>query len=81
MVFEADWSVYAGRQFDRTAEVWVGGTNVYFGTTAEPSRMVERSWHVESNLTEYTPLFAIPQQGRVDLGNLVNQTYTSHLHG
>lgn len=81
VVFEADWSVDAGRQFDRTAEVWVGGTNVYFGTTAEPSRNVERSWHVESNLTEYTPLFAIPQQGRVDLGNLVNQTYTSHLHG
>ena len=42
---------------------------------------MERSWHVESNLTEYTPLFTIPQQGRVDLGNLVNQTYTSHLHG
>jgi hypothetical protein len=81
VVFEADWSVDAGRQFDRTAEVWVGGTNVYFGTTAEPSHNVQRSWHVESNLTEYTPLFTIPQQGRVDLGNLVNQTYTSHLHG
>ena len=81
VVFEADWSVDTGRQFDRTAEVWVGGTNVYFGTTAEPSQNVERSWHVESNLTEYTPLFTITQQGRVDLGNLVNQTYTSHLHG
>jgi hypothetical protein len=81
VVFEADWSVDAGRQFDRTAEVWVGGTNVYFGTTAEPSHDVERSWHIESNLTDYTPLFTIPQQGRVDLGNLVNQTYTSHIHG
>ena len=81
VVFEADWSVDAGRQFDRTAEVWVGGTNVYFGTTAEPSHDVQRLWHVESNLTEYTPLFTIAQQGRVDLGNLVNQTYTSHLHG
>jgi Peptide N-acetyl-beta-D-glucosaminyl asparaginase amidase A len=81
VVFEADWSVDAGRQFDRTAEVWIGGTNVYFGTTAEPSHDVQRSWHVESNLTEYTPLFTIPQQGRVDLGNLVNGTYTSHLHG
>ena len=80
VVFEADWSVDAGRQFDRTAEVWVGGTNVYFGTTAEPSHNVMRSWHVESNLTEYSPLFAIAQNGRVDLGNLVNQTYTSHYH-
>src|SRR5579863_1763056 len=75
VVFEADWSVDAGRQFDRTAEVWIGGANVYFGTTAEPSHNVMRSWHVESNLTEYSPLFAIAQQGRVDLGNLVNNEY------
>ena len=81
VVFEADWSVDAGRQFDRTAEVWIGGTNVYFGTTAEPSHDVMRSWHVESNLTEYSPLFTMAQNGRVDLGNLVNQTYTSHYHG
>jgi hypothetical protein len=81
VVFEADWSVDAGRQFDRTAEVWIGGANVYFGTTAEPSATVQRSWHVESNLTDYSPLFSTAQQGRVDLGNLVNGTYTSHLHG
>jgi hypothetical protein len=81
VVLEADWSVDAGRQFDRTAEIWVGGTNVYFGTTAEPSHDVMRSWHTESNLTDYTPLFALPQGGRVDCDNLVNQTYTSHIHG
>jgi hypothetical protein len=81
VVLEADWSVDAGRQFDRTAEIWIGGANVYFGTTAEPSHDVQRSWHTENNLTEYSPLFTAPQNGRVDLGNLVNQTYTSHLHG
>ena len=81
IVVEADWSVDAGRQFDRTAEIWIGGANVYFGTTAEPSHTVQRSWHTESNLTDYAPLFTIPQNGRVDLGNLVNTTYTSHLHG
>jgi len=81
VVLEADWSVDAGRQFDRTAEIWIGGTNVYFGTTAEPSHDVQRSWHVESNLTEYSPLFATAQPGQVDLFNIVNQTYTSHLHG
>ena len=81
VVLEADWSVDAGRQFDRTAEIWIGGTNVYFGTTAEPSHDVQRMWHVENNLTDYSPLFTIPQAGRVDLGNLVNGTYTSHLHG
>jgi peptide N-acetyl-beta-D-glucosaminyl asparaginase amidase A len=81
VVFEADWSVDAGRQFDRTANIWIGGTNIYFGTTAEPSHDVERTWHTESNLTEYTPLFTTPQAGRVDLGNLVNDMYTSHIHG
>ncbi len=81
VVLEADWSVDAGRQFDRTGNIWIGGTNVYFGTTAEPSHDVMRSWHTESNLTEYSPLFTTPQGGRVDLFNLVNATYTSHIHG
>ncbi len=57
VVLEADWSVDAGRQFDRTAEIWIGGANVYFGTTAEPSHDVQRMWHTENNLTEYSPLF------------------------
>src|SRR5664279_1849250 len=81
VVFQADWSVDAGRQFDRTGEIWIGGANIFFGTTAEPSHDVERIWHTESNLTDYSPLFAVAQNGRVDLGNLVNDTYTSHIHG
>ena len=81
VVINADWSIDAGRQFDRTAEIWIGGANVYFGTTAEPSKTVARSWHVESNLTDYSPLFTTTQAGRIDLGNLVNDTYTSVIHG
>ncbi len=81
VVFEADFSVDAGRQFDRTANVWLGGTNLYFGTTAEPSHDVARSWHVERDLTDYSALFTTTQSGEVDLGNLVNSTYTSVLHG
>ncbi len=81
VVLNADWSIDAGRQFDRTAEIWIGGTNVYFGTTAEPSKTVERSWHTEVDLTDYSTLLTTSQGGRVDLGNLVNDTYTSHLHG
>ena len=81
VVLNADWSVDAGRQFDRTAEIWIGGTNVYFGTTAEPSKTVQRSWHTEVDLTDYSTLLTTAQGGRVDLGNLVNDTYTSHLHG
>jgi peptide N-acetyl-beta-D-glucosaminyl asparaginase amidase A len=32
VVLEADYSVEAGRQFDRTATLWIGGVNIYFGT-------------------------------------------------
>lgn len=81
VVLEADFSIQAGRQFDRTANIWVGGTNIYFGTTSEPSRTVARSWHIERDLTDYSGLFNSPENGRVDLGNLVNSTFTSILFG
>ena len=81
VVLNADFSIQAGRQFDRTAEIWIGGVNVYFGTTAEPSRTVARAWHIERDLTDYTALFNTAQNGRVDLGNLVNSTFTSTLFG
>jgi hypothetical protein len=81
VVLTADFSVEAGRQFDRTAEIWIGGVNIYFGTTSEPSANVARSWHVEGDLTDYTALFNSTQNGRVDLGNLVNSTFTSTLFG
>jgi hypothetical protein len=81
VVLEADYSVEAGRQFDRTATLWIGGVNVYFGTTAEPSRTVARAWHVERDLTEYGALLKVPSEGRAELGNLVNGTFTSSLWG
>ncbi len=81
VVLNADFSIQAGRQFDRTAEIWIGGVNVYFGTTSEPSRAVARSWHIERDLTDYSALFTGSQNGRVDLGNLVNSTFTSTLFG
>ncbi len=81
VVLNADFSIQAGRQFDRTAEIWIGGVNVYFGTTSEPSAKVARSWHIERDLTDYSALFNTAQTGRVDLGNLVNSTFTSTLFG
>jgi hypothetical protein len=81
VVLEADFSVTAGRQFDRTAQIAIGHVNVYYGTTAEPSASVSPSWHVERDLTDYSPLFTAAQTGEVNLGNLVNSTYTGILHG
>jgi hypothetical protein len=81
VVLEADFSVTAGRQFDRTAQIAIGHVNVYYGTTSEPSASVSPSWHVERDLTDYSPLFRTAQTGEVNLGNLVNSTFTGILHG
>lgn len=81
VVLAADFAVTAGRQFDRTASIWLGGTNVYFGTTSEPSATVSRSWHIENDLTDYSALFKTAQPGMVQLDNLVNSTFTGILSG
>lgn len=81
VVLEADFSVTAGRQYDRTATLWLGGVNLYFGTTQEPSATVSPAWHVERDLTDYTALLRNAGQGQAIIGNLVNSTYTGVIHG
>ncbi len=36
VILVADFSVTKGIQYDRTANIWLGPTNIYFGTTSEP---------------------------------------------
>lgn len=77
VVLEADFSVPAGRQFDRTVALWLGGVNLYFGTTIEPSPDVAQHWHVERDLTDYASLFAHAQAGQMILNNWVSPTTNS----
>ncbi|MBI3229912.1 MAG: peptide-N(4)-(N-acetyl-beta-glucosaminyl)asparagine amidase [Burkholderiales bacterium] len=81
VVLEADFSVNAGRQFDRTAHIGLGGVNLFTGTTQEPSAANAASWHIERDVTDYAPLFNTAQSGAVDLDNLVDKTYTGILQG
>jgi len=81
VVLEADFSVTAGIQYDRTATIWLGGVNLYFGTTEEPSPTVAPSWHVERDLTDYASLLGHAGQGQAIIGNTVNSTYTGVIHG
>jgi len=81
VVLSADYYVTMGRQFDRTAEIWLGGANIYFGTTQEPSATVSPSWHIERDLTDYSALFAAPHSGQAVLGNVVDDTYTGVIYG
>jgi hypothetical protein len=81
VIFSADFSVTQGIQYDRTANIWLGPTNIYFGTTSEPNPGTGRHWHVERDLTDYSSIFTVAQDGTVDLFNEVNNTYTGVLHG
>ena len=74
VILEADFSITKGIQYDRTANIWLGPTNIYFGTTAEDDPSDGRHWHVERNLTDYSSIFTVPEDGTVDLGNEVNKT-------
>jgi len=85
VVLSADYSVTMGRQFDRTAEIWLGGAVIYFGTTQEPSATVAPSWHIERDLTDYSALFTHSHDGHATLGNFVGTsggvTYSGIIHG
>jgi hypothetical protein len=81
VIFTGDFSIDAGVQFDRTGQVFLGGVNIYFGTTAEPLQNETDTWHVERDLSDYSSLFRTSQTGYASLGNLVNSTYTSIIYG
>ncbi|HYL11395.1 MAG TPA: peptide-N4-asparagine amidase [Terriglobales bacterium] len=69
VVFEVNFSENAGRQFDRTASVFLGDTNLYFGTTPEPLHTAANRWHVERDVTDYSALLKNAQHGTIVLQN------------
>jgi Peptide N-acetyl-beta-D-glucosaminyl asparaginase amidase A len=69
VVLEADFSENGGVQFDRTASMYVGNTNIYFGTTPEPLASLTNTWHVERDITDYLALLSVPQTGTMVLQN------------
>jgi hypothetical protein len=81
VVYQADFYVTAGVQYDRSAQVLLGGVNLMFGTTPEPRSSVSPSWHVERDVTDYSALFGTVQSGIASIGNLVNSTYTGIIYG
>jgi hypothetical protein len=81
VILQVNLGITKGIQYDRTANIWIGPTNIYFGTTAEDQPNEGRNWHVERDLTDYSSIFTVDQVGTVDLGNLVNKTYTGILYG
>ncbi|MGC1784987.1 MAG: peptide-N4-asparagine amidase [Acidobacteriaceae bacterium] len=71
VVFTADFTVTAGRQYDRTAAFYLGHANIYYGTTAEPRSTLSPSWHVERDVTDLSAIFKSSQTGEANIGNFV----------
>lgn len=71
-----DWTGRSkGRQFDRLAGLWIGGAEVLRTSTPEPDPS-GITWSFDRDITEFAPLLRTPQPFVVDLGNVVNDTYT-----
>ena len=80
VILESDINLNPGIQFDRTANFWLGPVNIYFGTTAEPSPSEGPSWHIESDLTDYSSIFYATQPGQADIGNTLCCGLTSTIY-
>jgi hypothetical protein len=84
VVLEIDFSENSGIQFDRTASLYLANTDIYFGTTPEPLATLTNTWHVERDITDYSALLSIPQQGTIVLANCTTDCpppYNTELNG
>ena len=80
VVLTIDFSVTEGVQYDRTASLYLGNANIFYGTTAEPNKLGP-AWHVERDLTDLSALFKTRQSGKAIIYNIVNSSYTGVIHG
>ncbi|QGH68296.1 peptide-N4-asparagine amidase [Pseudactinotalea sp. HY158] len=83
VVLESDFRVDPDAAlYDKTAQLFLGGVTIYYGTTAGPGNYQEDyptytgpnekvipQWHEENDLTEYSALFTEPQDGKVHVDN------------
>ena len=67
-----------GVQYDRIGFLTIGGATVFRTSTPEPSAD-GIAWHVEKDVTSYAPLLLTAQPVVMELGNVVNDTYTGVL--
>src|SRR5580704_6070784 len=81
VIFVGNIRVTEGIQFDRTASIYIGHVNVFYGTTPEPTPTLSPSWQVERDITDYSALLTQPQSGEADIYNIVNSTYTGIIYG
>jgi len=72
VVLTVDFSIPAGRQYDRTVSLWLGGANLYFATTMEPEPGQAQHWQAARDLTALSAIFRKPQAGQIILNNWIS---------
>ena len=78
ILLDLQCNVSAGRQFDRSIYISIGGALVFAGTTQEPSNRTAPEWHAQADLTSFYALLstnASQLEGSVQLGTIVNDKY------
>lgn len=65
-----------GRQYDRLALMYLGDTEVWRTSTAEPKPPPGIRWEYWKDMTEFLYFWKSPQKLIFDLGNLINEKYT-----
>ena len=81
VVLNVDFTVTRGRQYDRTASLYLGNANIFYGTTAEPRSSLSPSWHVERDVTDLSAIFKTAQTGQAIVYNIFNSTYNGDIFG
>ncbi|ACO33308.1 MULTISPECIES: peptide-N4-asparagine amidase [Acidobacterium] len=72
VILTVGFSIPAGRQYDRTVSLWMGGVNLYFGTTMEPEPGQAQRWQAARDLTRLSAIFQKPQSGQIILNNWIS---------
>ena len=77
VIFSANIGLDKGIQYDRTGTVFLGGVNLWFGTTSEPTPSVAPHWQVARDVTDDSVVLMSAQTGSVLIANYTNSTDTS----
>lgn len=69
----------AGRQFDRLGEIYLGDTEIWRTSTAEPTKN-GITWTYIKDMSHLKALLSKPQTLIFDLNNIVDSTYTAPIN-